>query len=253
VRAANQLGYGPFTPDRTVASALLVGDFSNFPTTAVVAPLVTLLVLVLICFAVWRYTDLPKVLAPRLRKIEEKEDPLEEFIVREETPMEDFDPDLTLNPVVLAKLQVEKDRQAKRKGKKGAAAAKYATDNRGALFKLARAGFGVNETQVKKPETKEEKNQAGFAQIDELLDAQLQAAREQAVAEGADVIDIRPKQKVAMTLRTQAKQQKMRKNAEGRLVGDAKATQLAANKAQMARAAAKLPTLAQSTQSEVEE
>ena len=56
-----------------------------------------------------------------------------------------------------------------------------------------------------------------------------------------------------MTLRTQAKQQKMRKNAEGRLVGEAKATQLAANKAQMARAAAKLPTLAQSTQSDVEE
>jgi len=56
---------------------------------------------------VWRYTELHKILAPRLRQVEEKVDPLEDFIVKEDTPMEDFDPDLTVNPVILAKLQFE--------------------------------------------------------------------------------------------------------------------------------------------------
>ena len=45
-----------------------------------------------------RCTDLPKILAPRLRRKQEKEDPLEDFIVKEDTPMEDMAPTLSMNP-----------------------------------------------------------------------------------------------------------------------------------------------------------
>lgn len=54
-------------------------------------------------------------------------------------------------------------------------------------------------------------------------------------------LDIKPKQKVALTLRTQAKQQRTRKLAEARMIDSAKNKSLAASKAQTARAAASLP------------
>ena len=43
-------------------------------------------------------TDLPKIVAPKMRHVVEKEDPLEDYIVKDDTPMEDKDPTLNLNP-----------------------------------------------------------------------------------------------------------------------------------------------------------
>ena len=53
---------------------------------------------------VWRYTEPLKTLAPRLRRKEPNDKPLDDFIVKEDTAMEDMDPELIMNPVLLAKL-----------------------------------------------------------------------------------------------------------------------------------------------------
>lgn len=82
LRANNSLGYGDFTIDKVVQ--LCVGcDPTPFPAMAVVVPLVCVLLLLVVGVIVWRYTELHKILAPRLRQVEEKVDPLEDFIVKE--------------------------------------------------------------------------------------------------------------------------------------------------------------------------
>jgi len=67
------------------------------------------------CMLCWCFTDLPKVLAPSLRK-KEATNEIDGFLGGggSDAP-EDFDPELTLNPVLIDKLKKEKERNARKK------------------------------------------------------------------------------------------------------------------------------------------
>jgi len=214
---------------------------------------------------VWRLTDLKKIIAPRLRAKEEKADPLEDFIVKEETPMEDFDPELTVNPVILAKMAYERERagRKRRKGKHGAGGPVW----RGGPGALARLGLKI---VAKAPKEEGPKTLRGLKEIDVMIHRHDQAVA-RAVAEkgserrsalgeassrgqqheratssrsqssrrereGEGRVDIAR----TLTMHSQRKKEKTRALAADRMVAQAKHAQCAANKRQCARAAAKL-------------
>ena len=59
----------------------------------------------------------PTILQPRTRKVQETH--IADFIVKEDTPMEDIDPEIAVNPVLRAKMAMENE--GKRKGRHGIA------------------------------------------------------------------------------------------------------------------------------------
>ena len=72
------------------------------------------------CFVcAWKCTDLPKVLAPKTRKIDENAHPVSMFFDDADGKQDDLDPELKVNPVMLARLELErKQRQENAGGKK---------------------------------------------------------------------------------------------------------------------------------------
>lgn len=85
--------------------------------------------------------------------------------------MEDFDPDLTVNPVILAKLQFEARKNEGKRGNKKLGPTVIGAP--GALFKLAKAGFRVEDTKTVKVETAADKNQRGLKGIDHAIEHQV--------------------------------------------------------------------------------
>ena len=86
----------------------------------------------------------------------------QDFIVKEDTPIEDFDPELKLNPVILAKMEVER-LKGFNKGKKGK---KGGPVWRGGPGALARLGITLEQ---KKEEPPEQKRKANMRNIDVML------------------------------------------------------------------------------------
>merc|ERR1719215_188905 len=76
-----------------------------------------------------------RIAAPKLRKKNE-EDPLAGFVGQmEATPMEDADPELVMNPVLLARMEMEKQNM-QNKGRKGKGKKGKGGGGAGALRKL---------------------------------------------------------------------------------------------------------------------
>ena len=228
VRARNLLGWGAWSAVDAPQCATAPSSGDVFPWVVVLVCIVVLLVLLICFFIVWRCTDLPKVLAPRLREVKEKDDPLEDFIVREDTPIEDFDPELKLNPVILAKLEMEKNKQRTRKDKDGK---KIVT--RGGPGALARLGLRIGNKESKP----EDKKKANIRNVDVFL----QKANQE--TPGTNTREI---SKRALTMMSKKKEQKNRAFVADRLVNDARSVQCNANKRAQARAAAHMPALAES-------
>jgi len=225
----------------------------------VIIPLSIFIGLLILLIILWRFTELPKILAPRLRKVEDKEDPLEDFIIREDTPMEDLDPELKLNPVIVAKIELEKE--AARKGGKGGKGKKAA----GAYGPGALKRLGINITPTATPA---EKKQAGLKGIDVMLQQQNQLSKSSAAsaalrasaggghtagAAGAAGAAGRPSSRReekstvdfgrTLTLMSQKKRDKNKALIADRMVKDAEKAKCAASSAALARAAnAKLAT-----------
>ena len=192
----------------------------------IVAALVASLLL-LICFVfIWKCTELPKILAPRLRRKVEKEDPLDDFIVKEDTPLEDFDPELRLNPVILAKLEVERLKAIRRRGKPGKGGGPVWRGGPGALARL-------NFKMEKEGEKEKEPKKANMKNIDVMLQ---RANKAQPQTAGA----AREITRRALTMHSQAKEHKRHAFAADRMIAEAKTAQCAANKRACARAAAKM-------------
>ena len=205
----------------------------------VVIPLVIVLVLVIIAVVLYKYTELPKILQPRLRKKEEKLDPLEDFIIRENTPMEDLDPELKLNPVIIAKMEFEKE-QARKKGGKGGkkAAGGYGP---GALKRL-----GINITPQSTPV---EKKQMGLKGIDVMIHQQNQgdvAAKGAAAGTGSGrEATTRPSKRGGedvdmgrtLTIMSQKKRDNNKKLIADRMIKEAQTAKCAATSVSLARAA----------------
>ena len=233
VRAHNGLGWGPYSVIDDGSCRTVAPYVRPFPWLLLVIPLVVFILLLLLCMLVWKLTDLPKILAPRLRAVEEKEDPLDDFIVKEDTPMEDFDPELQLNPVILAKLEVERNKAhaARRKGKghKG-------TGADGVPGALARLNFRLSLKEKKVEEPKK----ANMKNIDFMLQ---RTNKKKAEAAGMPSSAAAAKEitKRALTMHSAAKAKKNKGKIENRMIHEANAASCAANKRACARAAAKLP------------
>ena len=94
-----------------------------FPWVAALVPTL-LLALCLAGLVVWcQRKHARKVSAPRLRKKESYGDVLRDFVDDAVSPMEDLDPEIVMNPVLLARMQMEKEakgRAGRKKGKGGA-------------------------------------------------------------------------------------------------------------------------------------
>jgi hypothetical protein len=146
-----------------------------------------------------RCTDLPKILAPKLRVIVEKEDPLEDFVVKEDNFMEDNDPENRINPcafsyldpvsvervteggslelcchrVMLAKMQFEKEEAIRLGRKQGRTAA-------GVPGALKRLNLELKSTAAKEEAPKK----VGMNTIDQMLEKR--NAKATAKAEGRD-------------------------------------------------------------------
>jgi len=275
-RATNSLGWGPYStlsdsgcttqplppslpPPMPPGAPPQAPPEPPFNWLLVIIPLSIFIGLLILLIILWRFTELPKILAPRLRKVEDKEDPLEDFIIREDTPMEDLDPELKLNPVIVAKIELEKE--AARKGGKGGKGKKAA----GAYGPGALKRLGINITPTATPA---EKKQAGLKGIDVMLQQQNQLSKSSAAsaalrasaggghtagAAGAAGAAGRPSSRReekstvdfgrTLTLMSQKKRDKNKALIADRMVKDAEKAKCAASSAALARAAnAKLAT-----------
>ena len=97
----------PVPIDTTARLYMLIGVLGG--------SLICLLATALLC---WKY-NLPKVFAPKLRRKVEEEVKVEDFMSSDFMPMEDEDPELFVNPVMAAKVQMRKDREARAKKARG--------------------------------------------------------------------------------------------------------------------------------------
>ena len=77
------------------------------------------LALVLVCFYVYYRSNASKIFAPQLRTRREGADPLNDFVSSDQTPMEEQDPELVINPIFIHKIEMERERQRKEKRAKG--------------------------------------------------------------------------------------------------------------------------------------
>jgi len=79
--------------------------------------------LLLVCggFTFYYRANMAKVIAPRLRKKRSNDDPLAAFVSSDAMPMEENDPELTMNPVLIAQMQMQKESKRKQKAAKGIA------------------------------------------------------------------------------------------------------------------------------------
>ena len=225
VRARNALGWSEWSD--AGAACRTADDPGPGANMAWLIPLlVSLLVLLLLtlCFIfIFWCTDVPKIIAPRLRRVEEKEDPLEDFIVKEDTPMQDFDPDLKLNPVLLAKLEVERQKAAQKKGK-GQTGPVW----RGGPGALARLNWSIKE----KGKESEGPQKANMKTIDVML--QRQNAAQPKTGNEKEIT------RRALTMNSKAKEKRMRSRAADRMVHDAEQQTCAAKKRAIARAAQRM-------------
>jgi len=111
-RASNALGAGPWSAVQTCYTAGPPG--ARFPYEMVGAVLGgSILLLVIGIFLCWK-CNLTKVLAPLLRK-RDSTVRVSQFMSSDNVAMEDADPELTINPVLSAQLQRQREAQRKKK------------------------------------------------------------------------------------------------------------------------------------------
>ena len=108
----------------------------------VIVPLVALLGCVIVGFVVHVFTNLSKVIAPKLRRRDDKPI-ISEFVSSDMTPMEEHDPELVMNPILVHKMKRNEDKKRKEK------LAKKAGATGGKTGGLARLGLRIDESQPK--------------------------------------------------------------------------------------------------------
>jgi len=171
-RARNALGWSVSSQVGELCSTRRAPT-TPFNWVPIVVALIVTLVLFIAFVIAWRCTDLPKILAPKLRVIVEKEDPLEDFVVKEDNFMEDNDPENRINPVMLAKMQFEKEEAIRLGRKQGRTAA-------GVPGALKRLNLELKSTAAKEEAPKK----VGMNTIDQMLEKR--NAKATAKAEGRD-------------------------------------------------------------------
>jgi len=123
-RAINALGASPWS--EVVICSTAPEPVEPFPLIYLIVGLGgAVLCLVCAMVAVWK-TNLRKVIAPKLRRKKPNDEPLKTFVTQEAVPNEEEDPELVINPIMLARHHMEEDHKrakdkkaAKRKGGQG--------------------------------------------------------------------------------------------------------------------------------------
>jgi hypothetical protein len=218
-RARNDLGWGPWS-ELAGDTCVTTPPKNWFNLLYLVVPLGAAVLLLCCCLCLWKCTDLPKVLAPKLRQVD-RDDPLEDFIAREDAPMEDLDPELTLNPVILAKMEMQRARGAKKNGK-----GKKANAPVGAFKKL---GIRISGSQPEEPQTKR-----GLKQIDYAL-----AKDNKPMSPGSAKAYEQRRLAQRPGVHERKKTEKNRNMIADRMIAQARDTDLTVAKRNMARAAAR--------------
>lgn len=143
VRARNGIGWSAASVGVNCTASAVRAEV--FPWIAVLVPTI-LVVLCLLGLVFWCYTsNVSKIFAPKLRTKVIDDDVLKDFVDDSVTAMEDTDPELVMNPVLVARMQMEKEsamRGKKGKGKKGMGGNKTGG--------LARLGLQVSTEEGKK-------------------------------------------------------------------------------------------------------
>jgi len=122
------------------------------------------------CLGLWYCTDLPKVIAPRLRKAEEAPDPVTDFFDRGDAVMEDHDPELAVNPVWMARMQAQREKEAAKKRQRGLGGGFLGGP--GALARLGIRIAPVEQAETSPGRTAKEKGPRYLKQIDKELEKQ---------------------------------------------------------------------------------
>jgi len=119
-RAFNKIGNGSWSTQVACSTEETpVEPDEPFPYWVLAIVLVCIILCLLGCgFWAWK-VNLPKVLAPKLRRRRSKDVKLEDYMSSEFEPMEEEDPDLTVNPVLAAKIAMQKERERKAKRRAG--------------------------------------------------------------------------------------------------------------------------------------
>jgi len=144
-RARNSIayddGWGPWS-NTSLCSLLPVPD-EGPPFMMIIIALGAAVLLILLCFWCYYNSNKLKVFAPKLRRKKKDEEPLAKFVCNDQMPMEEHDPELVMNPVLLARMQLERDNARKAKGKKGGCCVKSGG--------LARLGITCQVAEEKDP------------------------------------------------------------------------------------------------------
>jgi hypothetical protein len=141
VRARNGIGWSAASAGvNCTASAVRAQEF---PWIAVLVPTI-LVVLCLFGLVAWCYKkNKLKIKAPKLKKKSVDDDVLKGFVDGSATATEDMDPELVMNPVLVARMQMEKESKERGKRKKGKGGVSNKTGG------LARLGLNVAPEQGK--------------------------------------------------------------------------------------------------------
>ena len=165
-RARNDFGWGPWSHMGSGCTTTATLGFMDI--IAIIVGLAGTLLLVVCCVVIWKCTEVPKIFAPKLRRREPNTDPLEDFIVKEDTAMEDLDPELNMNPVLLAKIAIETEQGLRRKTKRGKGGGGAATGG------LRRLGINFEDKEKNEGDKK-----VGLKEIDVRLQTQAKAEKEE--------------------------------------------------------------------------
>ena len=154
-RARNSLGWSAWS--NASSCELLATPAEPFPFILIIIILGGIVFAILACFWCYYNSNKLKVFAPKLRRKKVNEEPLAQFVCNDMMPMEEHDPELVMNPVLLARMQLERDNERKRKGKKGGTCIKSGG--------LARLGITCAAQQDEKDPKKTQMAQVGAVAV----------------------------------------------------------------------------------------
>uniref|UniRef100_A0A7S3ETH5 Fibronectin type-III domain-containing protein n=1 Tax=Haptolina ericina TaxID=156174 RepID=A0A7S3ETH5_9EUKA len=158
--ASNSLGSGPWSTN--VKCSTKATPKKGPPFIIIIIVIVVILFCIIFCFVAYYNSNKLKVFAPKLRKKRVNEEPLAQFVCNDQMPMEEHDPELVMNPVLLARMQLERDNERKRKGGK-------AGGGTGRSGGLARLGITIKHENAEEKDPKK----AQMTQVDTFLEAKL--------------------------------------------------------------------------------
>ena len=107
VRARNGIGWSDASVGVNCTASELRGE--DFPWMAALVPTILMVLCLLGCVIWCKTSNANKIFAPKLRMKVVDDEVLKDFVDDSVTAMEDADPELVLNPVLVARMQLEKE------------------------------------------------------------------------------------------------------------------------------------------------